>query len=484
MTTVATASGPSPSVRPPALPVELTTFIGREAELRTLEGLLDAGRLLTLTGAGGSGKTRLAVELAARAGDRYPDGVAWVELAALSDPALLPRHVAAALGIPEDGGRTGTEALAEYLQRRTLLLLLDNCEHLADACAALADALLRASPGLTLLATSREALGVAGERAWLVPPLSVPDVAGAADPERLAESEAVRLFVARAQDVLPSFRLTPANGPAVAAICRRLDGVPLAIELAAARVRVLPPEQISQRLDNVFGLLTSSSRLALPRHRTLRATIDWSYQLLEPPARTLLQRLSVFSGGCGIDAVEAVGAGDGIDAGEVLDLLAGLVDRSLVTMREHEGDARYSLLEIVRQYAGEALAADAAAETAARHRHAAWYMAAAESVLDDLERTSSPDALARMLLEHDNARAALHWSLLERNDLDLAVRIAAAYWRCWFHANHWTEGARWCEAMVAAVPERPARPMDVSVRGRVLARVMELPGPDTHGRQA
>lgn len=464
MTTIAPSPAPPAAAlgaeRPAPLPIELTPFIGREAELRALEGLLEQRRLLTLTGAGGSGKTRLAVELATRIAGGYPDGVVWVELAALSDPDLVPRQIAGALGVPEDGGRPAVDSLTAALRHRSCLLLLDNCEHLADATATLADTLLRSCPHLTLLTTSREALGVGGELAWLVPPLTIPDdaSASAAGPQGLTAFEAIQLFVVRAQDVSPAFRLTAENGAAVAGICRRLDGVPLAIELAAARVKVLPPEQILLRLDNVFGLLNCSRRMTIPRHRTLRATIDWSYKLLTEPARVLLQRLSVFSGGCGIEAVERVCSGDGIDEGEVLHLLAELVGQSLVAMREHGGEARYSLLEIVRQYGQEAIGANPHSEAEARRRHAIYYADMAEPLHAELERRNSQEVLARLLLEQDNFRAALHWTLAERNDLDLAVRIVAACWRWWFHASRWSEGAHWGEAVVAAHPTRaPSR---------------------------
>lgn len=319
----------APDIR---LPLPLTSFIGREREIATVRGLLEQTRLLTLTGAGGSGKSRLALEVVRQVASEFPHGVGWVELAALSNPDLVPQQVAAALGLREEGGRSRIEALLEWLRDRSLLLVLDNCEHLVDACATLADTLLRGCPGLKVLATSREALAVAGERAWLVPPLSLPAAEPASARER-AEAEAVQLFVERAQAVLPTFELTDANAAAVAEICRRLDGIPLALELAAARVKVLSPEQIRDRLGDAFRLLTSGGRTALPRHRTLRAAIDWSYDLLEEPKQLLLQRLSVFSGGFTIEAAEAVCAGGPIESWEVLDLLAQLVDRSLVVMR-------------------------------------------------------------------------------------------------------------------------------------------------------
>lgn len=437
-------------------PIELSVFVGRGSELLQLERLLPTVRLITLTGAGGSGKTRLARELATRVTSAFADGVAWVELAALSDPDLLPGQIAASLGIAEQAGAAAVDTLAGALGERELLLVLDNCEHLADACASLTDRLLRTCRRLTLIATSREALGVAGERAWLVPPLAVPDPAAAPSPAHLAAYEAVELFVVRAQDVLPSFHLTEANARVVARICHRLDGLPLAIELAAARVKVLTPEQLIQRLDNVFAVLTSTQRMALPRHRTLRATFDWSYHLLGAREQLLLQRLSVFAGGCTIDAVEAVCAGGDIESADVLDLLAGLVDRSLVVMREQSGYAHYSLLEIVRQYAQERRTADGAADHAARERHAGYFLERAEDVLSELERNSSGASVAALRVEQENLRAALHWSLTARSDLAIAVRLVAALWRYWFHSNQWNEGASWCEAAIAVVPGRTA----------------------------
>lgn len=439
------------STMEPSLPLPLTSFVGREREVAEVRQLLGVTRLLTLTGAGGSGKTRLALEVVRRLSAEGWGAIVWVELAPLSDPSLLPQQVAIALGLREEGGRSTTESLLQFLRERSVLIVLDNCEHLADACAVLADALLRACPEVRILGTSREALGVGGERAWLVPPLSVPDPAAAA-PEQFARAEAIQLFVDRARDVVPGFGLSGSNAAAVAQVCRRLDGIPLAIELAAARVKVLAPQQIAERLDDVFALLTSGSRTALPRHRTLRATIDWSFRLLSEPEQLLLRRLAVFAGGFSIEAAEEVCADESLASWQVLDVLARLVDRSLVTVQEHGATARYRLLETVRQYARERLLE--AGDTAAARRHAEYFAALAEGELRDLERAGSGAPLARLGLDQDNFRAALQWSLGLRSDPGLAVRLVAALWRYWFHANLWCEGGGWCEAMAAAVPER------------------------------
>src|SRR5437016_224938 len=319
----------APAGAPP--PAQLTSFIGRERETAAVQELLQGTRLLTLTGAGGSGKTRLALEVASRVGAQYPDGVAWVELAPLSNPELVPHHVADALGVRRDGIRSARDALLEALRDWEALLVLDNCEHLVEACARLAEALLRGCPRLGIMTTSREALGIGGERAWLVPALTLPEagkpVSRAA---AAAASEAIRLFVERTQAVRPSFELTDGNAAAVTQICHRLDGLPLAIELAAARARVLDPQQIAARLDDVFGLLSSGSRTALPRQRTLRGTIEWSHALLTEPEQILFRRLAVFTGGFTIDAAEAVAAGGAVAVPDLLDLLSGVVDKSLV----------------------------------------------------------------------------------------------------------------------------------------------------------
>ena len=360
------------------LPVQLTSFVGREREMAEVKRLLSTTRLLTLTGPGGTGKTRLALQAAADLLDRYAGGAWLVELATLSDPSLIGQAVAAALCIQEQPGRSLDEVLIDYLRYKRLLLLLDNCEHLVEACARLADRLLRACPDLTILVSGREALSIAGEVTFQVPSLRVPPVPDPADPppaSAMLAYEATRLFVERAQAARPDFRLTDANAPAVAQICYRLDGIPLAIELAAARVKVLPPEQIAARLSDRFRLLTGGSRTALPRQQTLQALIDWSWDLLPEPERRLLRRLSVFAGGWTLEAAEAVASGDagGQESLDVLEGLVQLVAKSLV-MAGDEG--RYHLLETIRQYARDRLWAAGEGE-ALRDRHAGFFLALA-----------------------------------------------------------------------------------------------------------
>jgi predicted ATPase/DNA-binding SARP family transcriptional activator len=432
------------SVPPPALgsglPVPLTRFVGRSAEIRQVWDLLGSTRLLTLTGPGGSGKTRLALEIARAVESEAEIALCWIELAALADPALVAREVTAALRLVEEPGRSPTHALVEAIGARHALLVLDNCEHVVEACAQLSDQLLRGCPNLTILATSREALGVAGETAWLVPPLSLPPLARTLTAAWLEGSEAVALFLDRAQAVLPTFALTDANAPAIANLCRRLDGIPLAIELAAARMKVLTPAQILERLDDCFSLLVQRGRTTLPRHQTIRATIDWSYELLLPTKRLLLQRLSVFTGGFTLEAAEQICAGGAIDTRDVLDLVAALVERSLVVMQEQGDSARYHLLEVVRQYAAECLAegGEEAVRELAR-RHAEFFADFADHAGPRLDVLQAPEVMARVAAEHDNLRAALEGSLHSGDPL-LALRISGALWPYWLHGTHWSDG--------------------------------------------
>jgi predicted ATPase/DNA-binding SARP family transcriptional activator len=436
-----------------SLPVELTHFIGRAAELDALRRIIGTTRLLTLTGAGGSGKSRLALELAPQLAATAPDGVAWIELAPLSDASLVAAEVLRALGSPGEVGVAGADAIASVVRDRDVALVFDNCEHVVETCALLADALLRACPRLRIIATSREALGVGGERAWLVPPLAVPDPA--ASPAVLEQADAVRLFVDRARDVLPEFALTADNAAAVASVCARLDGIPLAIELAAARVRHMTPEQILNRLSDAFALLTTGARTALPRHRTLRATLDWSHDLLPPASQTVLRRLAVFRGGFTLDAAEAVAAGDGIAQGDVLDLLATLVDRSLVVVREQHAIARYQLLETVRQYAMLQLrAADEEHRTHAAHAaHMTARVAAAEPEFITTRRRTAFNLLEPEL---DNLREVLRWT--REHEPAMHVRLVGMLWWFWFSTQHWVEAHRWLagalELPAAATPGR------------------------------
>ncbi len=433
------------------LPIALTSFIGRTHELAEVGRLLARIRLLTLTGVGGCGKTRLALAAATMVLSEYSDGVWLVELAALTDAALVPQAVATTLGVREEPQRPLTATLLDALRFRDMVLVLDNCEHLIDACAQLAQTLLGACPHLRILATSREALGVAGETTWLVPSLALPDPQLAPALEELAQVEAVQLFVERALAALPTFALTQANAPAVAQICQRLDGIPLAIELAAARIKVLAVEQITTRLDACFRLLTAGSRSALPRHQTLRAAIDWSYVLLSDLERAMFRRLSVFAGGWTLEAAEAVCAGEGVTADEVLELLAHLVDKSLVVVETPDGAVRYRLLETVRQYGWDRLR-EAGEATAIRQQHAAYYVALAEMIEPKLRGVEQQAWLARLESEHDNLRAALEWSQAAEDGAQLGLRLAGALGWFWMMRGHLSEGRAWL-ARVLAWPE-------------------------------
>lgn len=427
-------------------PVQLAAFIGRAHEVAEIRRLLGTTRLLTLTGAGGSGKTRLAIEVARSVASN------WIELAGLRDPALLPQHVADQLGIREV--RTGSilDALVERFRDGDNVLVLDNCEHVVDAAARLADVLLREHPRLQILATSREPLGLGGERAWLVPALALPSrEAVIEDPESF---DAVRLFAERARDVQPDFVVDASNARTITEICRRLDGLPLAIELAAARVRVLAPDQILARLQDAFRLLTGGSRTAMPRHQTLRATMDWSYALLAPAEQHLLELLSVFAGGFTLDAAEAV-CSEILD-GSVLDVLARLVDRSLVTMREVGGSARYGLLEIVRQYATERLRARGE-EAAQHHRHARFIARLLAEAEPHMTRASRPPWLERVQLDLDNIRAALAWTREHAPELHLQMTGRLCWF--WFSTGLWSEARSWYEAALALPEATAATPL-------------------------
>jgi predicted ATPase/DNA-binding CsgD family transcriptional regulator len=441
-------SAPAHPERPPGnLPLELTSFVGREREVAEVERLITINRLLTLTGPGGCGKTRLALAVAFEVVEGFADGVWWVALASLSEPELVPQAVASTLGVREAPGRSLSELLVEHLKTRKLLLVVDNCEHLIDTCAALAGTLLRACPDLRILATSREVLGVAGEVSWPVPSLSLPDPEHRRSTEELARYEAVKLFCERAKAVAPSFELTDKNATAVARVCHRLDGVPLAIELAAARVRVLSVAQISARLDDCFRLLATESRMADPRHQTIRATIDWSFELLSREERVLFRRLSVFAGGFTLETAEAVCAGEDIEAHEVLDLLSHLVEKSLVLVAEQQGGegARYRLLETVRRYGWEKLSESSGAERV-RERHARYYLYLAEEAVQELREQEA--WLQRLERDHDNLRTALSWALGGR-ETELGLRLAAALWPFWYTHGYLSEGRGSLEAAIS-----------------------------------
>lgn len=427
---------------PHNLPIQLTTFVGRGREIGEVRERLAAARQLTLTGTGGVGKTRLALEVAARVLEDFHDGVWLVDLSTLSDVALVPQAVAATLNIQEETGRSLVASLGDYLLNKKVLLLLDNCEHLAEVCAQLTESLLRRAPGLRVLATSRETLGMVGEAVYRVPSLSLPEARRLPDFDALIQYEAVRLFADRAGLSQPEFALRPDNAEAVARICRHLDGIPLAIELAAARVKALSVEAIAARLGDRFRLLTGG-RTALPRHQTLRAVMDWSYDLLPEPERALLRRLSVFAGGFSLEAATAIGVREDGDEIETLDVLARLVDKSLVTVDQHPVDLRYGLLETVRQYGREKLlGADEADDT--QRRHCDYFLALAERSEAELHRASQPMWLDRLETEHDNKRAALEWSLGVEGS-ETGLRLAAALAPYWHARGYLTEGREWME---------------------------------------
>ncbi len=439
------------------LPAALSSFVGREREIAEVRERLGSARLVSLTGAGGCGKTRLALEVAAALRGRFPDGVWLVEFASLTDPALVPATLAASLGIPEAPRQPFARALAAALRSRRLLLVLDNCEHLVDACARLTDTLLRDCPDLRVLATSREALGIGGEVVYRVPSLAFPDPQDSTDMAPLATCESVRLLCERARLVRPEFVPGEGNAVAVAEICWRLDGIPLAIELAAARLRVLSVEQLATGLSDCFRLLTGGSRTAPRRHQTLRATIDWSYALLSDAERAVLRRLAVFASGCTLPAAEAVCAGDGVAIGDVLDLLTSLADKSLLITEAEAGEARFRPLVTIRQYAEEQLVA-AGEIDAIRLRHRDWYLAWAERSYPALVGPDQGSWYRRFDAERDNLRAALDRSRAA-GDADAELRLAAALGRFWRVHGPLSEGrTRLAEALAragaAATPSR------------------------------
>lgn len=413
---------------PNNLPLQATTFIGREREIADATEALSSARLLTLLGAGGIGKTRLSLQIAAGVLEDYPDGVWFVELAPLTDERLVPQAVASVLGVKEEAGHHVTEALAKHVADRRILLVLDNCEHLVQACAELAEQLLRSSSHVHILASSREPLRVSGEMSFPVPALAAPALQDPVAVEALPQYPAVRLFVDRAAAVRPTFSLTEDNAWAVAEICQRLDGIPLAIELAAARVRALSAKNIAAHLHDRFQILTGGSRTALRRQQTLRASFDWSYDLLTEKERILFGRLAVFAGGWILNAAEAVGAGGDIDEGEVLDLITDLVDKSLVMVEADAG--RYRLLETVRQYAQERM--DESGEgNQVRTRHLAYYLAFAETARPELIGPQQGAWLPRLDLERENLLSAHAWCDHAEDGAELGMRLASAvkpYW--------------------------------------------------------
>ena len=453
---------------------ELTEFVGRRAELAQVRQALGSARLVTLTGPGGIGKSRLALQAAARAQRAFPDGVWLARLGGLRDSALLVPEVARSLGLSDQSGRWVVAALSEYLAGRHLLLVLDQCEHLADACAVLADALLRACPRLRVIATSRHVLGVAGEVTMAVPPMSVPPAAGQAGPEELLRFEAVRLFAARAAAVMPGFAVDAASGPVVAGICRRLDGIPLAVELAAVRLRSLSPGQILERLDSRFALLSGGGPAGQPQHRTLEAALEWSYELLTEAEQAMWGRMSVFAGSFDLDAAEMVCAGDGIATETVVDLVDALVAKSVLSRAAGDGRARYRLLDTIGEFGLRKLRARSG-EGRFRARHRRWY--AALAARQEAFGPGRAGWIASLDADHDNLRAALEFCLSEPGELAAGAELACDLWRYWETHGHLTEGRRILAALLEKLDDSAeVRPRALWVAGFLALVQGDLPG--------
>jgi non-specific serine/threonine protein kinase len=431
------------------LPYQLTSFVGREQEIAQLVELVTANRFVTLTGAGGAGKTRLALEVAAQAVESFPDGAWLVELASLSDPGLVLQTLARALGLTEQPGKRLIDTITDHLASKRLLLVLDNAEHLLDACVQLVDRILRCSSSVVMLVTSQQRLGLAGERTYRVPSLTVPGASETSTPETVSRYEGVRLFAERAKLVRPNFDVTTENASAIASICARLDGMPLAIELAAPRMRSMSAVELSEHLDQRFVLLTDGSRTALPRHRTLRSTIDWSYDLLTDVEQAMLRRVAVFAGGWTLASAEQVCAGDGIDASDVFEQLTSLVDKSLVVTDEQAGATRYRMLETVRQYALDRLR-DSGEESRWRGSHLACFVALGEEFFEGVEGPKQQSWFSRIASEHDNLRAALAWSL--KSSPIEGLRLANAVPAHWRVHGHLAEGREWLARLLDAFP--------------------------------
>lgn len=436
---------------PNNLPRQLSSFVGRDQEISEAEERLRGVTTLTLTGPGGVGKTRLALEIGAHLVDAYEGGVWLVELASVSEGDLVTDAIAAALGVKQRPGVELRQALVEAVAAKPTLLVLDNCEHLLDAVVATADNLLRHCPKLQLLATSREALGLPGESLMPVPSMSIPAGTAADDLVALAECDAVRLFVDRARAVLPSFVVDQENIAAIAQICRRLDGIPLAVELAAARIRSLPPYQIAARLDDRFRLLTGGARTSLPRHRTLRATFDWSFELLSRAEQELVPRLSVFAGSFSLEAAEAICSGGAVTSADMLDLLSRLIDRSLLQREAETSEARYRMLETIREYAQERLGESGEAEEYHR-RHAEWFTALVERARPAFfSGPVQPAWVARLARDDDNLRAALRWANDDPRGADAELTLVSGLWRFWEVRGELTEGSAWLARALARV---------------------------------
>ena len=433
------------------LPAQLTSFIGREKEIQEVERLLETNRIVTLTGSGGAGKTRLSLQVGSHSLSQFSNGVWLAELAPVTDSALIPQTLLSIFNLREDRHRDILDVLIEYLRTKTILLLMDNCEHMIEACAQISETLLHACPKLRILASSREALGIAGEIAYRVPSLETPNPADLPSLDQLEKVDSIRLFTDRAKIAKPDFTLTQDNAPFVAQICFRLDGIPLAIELAASRVKVLTPEQIAARLDDRFRLLTGGSRTALPRQQTLRAMIDWSYSLLSEEEKTLFRRLAVFVGGWTLGAAESV-CGEERDGFDILDLLTRLVDKSLVFLEESMGGMRYHRLETIRQYSREKFLETNEVEEI-RDRHLDFVVQFVELADENLKGRDQVLWQKHMSAEQDNIRTALEWGV-SRSPYK-ALRIVGAANLFWTAAGFSAEGFRWTQKALEQVQENP-----------------------------
>jgi non-specific serine/threonine protein kinase len=440
---------PEPDISEPydGLPVSLTPFVGRETEVARIKQLLARSRLVTLIGPGGCGKTRLALQVASELYNSYPQHVKFVDFQSVSDAAVVPETVARALDLSDAAGQSVVSGILRSLGAKHILLIFDNCEHLLEASGRIVDAILSNCPRVTILVTSRAPLAIAGEARWRVPSLRVPQADAGSPIDQVLQYDAIRLFVERAQAVDPEVELNAQNKQAVIDICRRLDGMPLAIELVAARVSAMAIGEIAARMDNVFRMLSGGSRSADPRQQTLQATLNWSYDLLGDDDKALFCRLSVFKGGFTLEAAEVVGAAVDLPRDAVFSVLVHLVDNSLVNTEKSGEMIRYSLLETIRQYAQNRLDPSEAME--AQRQHARYYHELTERLRPQLVGIGQADALEQLEIEHDNVRSALRWAL--EWDLATAARLGANLWRFWWQRGYFREGRRWLDEIVGRV---------------------------------
>jgi predicted ATPase/class 3 adenylate cyclase len=457
------------------LPTQLTSFIGREKEIEeTRQAILDH-RLVTLTGVGGTGKTRLSLQVAAEVLDQYPDGAWLVELAPILDPLYVPRKTAIAIGLRDEPHRPVIDMLCDYLREKKMLIILDNCEHLVDACAQMADRLLHASTHTRILASSREALDIAGEATYRVPSLGLPDMSHLPSVESLSQYEAVKLFIDRATSAVSTFAVTNDNTPFLAQICHRLDGIPLAIELAAAKIRVLSLEQIARRLDDRFRLLIGGSRTALERHQTLRAAIDWSYNLLPPVEQILFRQLAIFVGGWTLEAAESICSDEStsseIKSNDILNLMEQLINKSLVIREETQSESRYRMLETMRQYANEKLV-ESGKSDALRDHHLYYFLNLAETAAPHLIRPEQLEWLAQLDADYENLRAALEWAL-NKEIAEPSLRLCAGLGRYWYLRTFWLEGSKWMKSTLSKTAHNPTRAEKIA-RAQALYQDAEL----------